>query len=204
MVGWKSTVAVAFIIAAAIAVIISSNRIKAITAERDRYKSNTETLLSDIETYKVRDSLNAARVESLELTVKEFERFRAEDAALIRELKERNRDLHAINVTQSETIIDLWARPKDTVTVYKDSIKVPAVSVHCGDAWFDFDGLLTKEEFTGTLRNRDSLLLAETIKYKRFLGFLWKTKRIQDRRLDVVSRNPHTEILGLEHIVIER
>lgn len=179
-------------------------RVKQLVAERDRYAGNTATLLADVERYRVRDSLSAARVEALQLTVKEFERFRAEDAALIRELKERNRDLHAINVTQSETIIDLWARPKDTVTVYKDSIKVPAVAVHCGDAWFDFDGLLTREEFTGTLRNRDSLLLAETVKYKRFLGFLWKTHRVEDRRLDVLSRNPHTEILGLEHVVIEK
>lgn len=179
-------------------------RIKQLAAERDRYKGNATALLSDVERYRVRDSLNAARVESLQLTVKEFERFRADDAALIRELKAKNRDLSAVNKTQSETIIGLKAVPRDTVVVVRDSIVTPAVAVHCGDAWFDFDGILTADEFTGTLRNRDSLLLAETVKYRRFLGFLWKTRRVQDRQLDVVSRNPHTQIVGIEHVVIER
>lgn len=200
----KILIAAALILAAAIAFLWQGRTIEQLKAERDRYKGNTETLLTDVETFRVRDSLSAARVQSLELTVKEFERFRAEDAAIIRELKNKNRDLSQVNETQSQTIIDLLAIPKDTVVIVRDSIQVPAVAVHCGDAWFDFDGVLTAEQFTGTLTNRDSLLLAETVKYKRFLGFLWKTRRVQDRQLDVVSRNPHTTIMGLEHIVIEK
>jgi len=202
--GWKSLIAVACILAAAIAFLLMNREIQQLTAERDRYKGNTAALLSDVEIFKMRDSMNAARVESLQLTIKEFERFRADDAELIRELKARNRDLSAVNTTQSQTIIDLKATPRDTVIIVRDSIVTPAVAVHCGDAWFDFDGLLTKDQFTGTLANRDSLLLAETVKYKRFLGFLWKTKRVQDRRVDVVSQNPHTKILGVEHVVIEK
>ena len=204
MYGWKPLIAVACILAAAIAFILLNQRIARLTDERDRYKGNTTALLSNVEHYRVRDSLNAARVESLQLTIKEFERFRADDAVLIRELKAKNRDLSAVNKTQSETIIGLKAVPRDTVVVVRDSIVTPAVAVHCGDAWFDFNGILTADEFTGTLRNRDSLLLAETVKYRRFLGFLWKTRRVQDRQLDVVSRNPHTQIVGIEHVVIER
>ena len=178
-------------------------RIQQLTSERDRYKGNTEALLTDVEHFKVRDSLSAARVEALELTVKEFERFRSEDAALIVSLRQRNRDLASVNTTQAQTIIELSAVPRDTVII-RDSIPVKAVAVHAGDAWYDFDGLLTENEFTGTLANRDSLVLAETVKYRRFLGFLWKTRRIQERSATVVSRNPHTEILGVEHVVIER
>ena len=200
----KILIAAALILAAAIAFLWQGRTIEQLKAERDRYKGNTETLLTDVETFRVRDSLSAARVQSLELTIKEFERFRAEDAAIIRELKNKNRDLSQVNETQSQTIIDLLAIPKDTVVIVRDSIRVPAVAVHCGDAWYDFDGVLTAEQFTGTLTNRDSLLLAETVKYKRFLGFLWKTRRVQDRQLNVISRNPHTTILGLEHIVIEK
>ena len=191
------------ILAAALAVIWADKKIGRLTAQRDKYRNNTETLLADMEMYRVRDSLHAARVQSLELTIKEYERFRADDAALIKQLKQRNRDLTAVNKTQSQTIIDLRAVPRDTVVV-RDSVRVPAVAVHCGDAWFDFDGILTPDQFTGKLTNRDSLLLAETVKYKRFLGFLWKTRNIEDRQLDVVSKNPHTEIMGIEHVVIEK
>lgn len=192
------------ILAAAIAVILVDRKIDRLTGELAKYRNNTETLLADVETYRVRDSLNAARVQSLELTVKEYEKFRAEDAMLIKSLQRKNRDLASVNKTQSETIISLQSVPKDTVVITKDSLIVPAVEIHSGDAWYDFDGLLTKEEFTGTLRNRDSLVVAETVKYKRFLGFLWKTKQIKDRQVDVVSKNPHTEILGVEHIIISK
>lgn len=178
-------------------------KIQRLTTERDRYRNNTETLLGDVETFRVRDSLSAARVQSLELTVKEFERFRADDAKLIRELKTKNRDLASVNKTQSQTIIHLQAMPHDT-TIIRDTIQIPAIAVSCGDAWFDFTGILTQDSFTGTLHNRDSLIVAETVKYKRFLGFLWKTNKVKERRMDVVSRNPHTEILGIEHIVIEK
>lgn len=177
-------------------------RIKQLAAERDRYAGNTAALLSDVERYRVRDSLNAARVQSLELTVKEYERFRADDAALIKQLKQRNRDLAAVNKTQSQTIIDLRATPVDTVVLVRDSIITPAVAVHCGDAWYNFDGLLTKDEFTGKMEHRDSLLLVESVRYKRFLW--WKTKRIKDRQLDCVSKSPHNSIIGLEYVVIEK
>ena len=176
-------------------------KIERLAAERDRYKGNTETLLSDIEQYLVRDSLSAARVLSLELSVKEYERFRAEDAQLIRELKGRNRDLSAVNKTQEKTIFDLLAAPKDTMIV-RDSVLTPAVAVHCGDAWYDFDGLLTPEEFTGSLTTRDTLIVAESVRYRRFLW--WKTKKVKDRRVDVVAKSPHTTIMGVEHVVIEK
>lgn len=193
-------VAVAILVAA-LAVIWADKKIGRLTAERDRYAGNTAALLSDVETYRFRDSLHAARVQSLELTVKEYERFRADDAALIKQLKQRNRDLAAVNKTQSQTIIDLRAVPKDTVIV-RDSIRVPAVAVHCGDAWYNFDGLLTKDEFTGKMEHQDSLLLVESVRYKRFLW--WKTKRIKDRQLDCVSKSPHNSIIGLEYVVIEK
>lgn len=196
-------IAAVLIVGAISCIWIQQWQIKRLTNECDKYRNNTETLLGDVETYRVRDSLSAARVQSLELTAKEFERFRAADAALIKQLKARNRDLAAVNKTQSQTIIDLRATPKDT-TIIRDTIQIPAVAVHCGDAWFDFDGLLTAKEFTGTLANRDSLVVAESVQYKRFLGFLWKTNKVKDRRVDVVSKNPHTSILNIDFVVIEK
>lgn len=199
----KILIVAGVILALLVAMGFQQNRIERLTSERDRYKGNTEALMTDVERFQVRDSLSAARVEALELTVREFERFRSEDAALIRELRQRNRDLASVNTTQAQTIIEMSAVPRDTVII-RDSIPMKAVAVHCGDAWYDFDGILTEDEFSGNLTNRDSLILAETVKYHRFLGFLWKTKRVDDRQATVVSRNPHTEIMGVEHVVIER
>ena len=179
------------------------NAIENLKQERNRYERNTESLLLDVAQYKTRDSLNAAKVGALELTIQEYERFRAADAKLIKTLQTKNRDLTAITTAQSQTIMELSAIPRDTVII-RDSVAMPAVAVHTGDAWYDFDGILTEQEFTGTLVNRDSLLVAETVQYKRFLGFLWKTKRIKNKQIDVVSKNPHTTIMGIEYIEIEK
>lgn len=195
---------VAAIMAALLVVIVlqgvSVSRIK---SERNRYKENTRTLLVDVNTYRVRDSLNAAKVGALELTIQEYKRFRAADAQLIKTLRTKNRDLTAVTTMQSQTIMKLSAIPRDTVII-RDSVAISAVAVHTGDAWYDFDGILADQEFTGTLAVRDSLLVAETVQYKRFLGFLWKTKRIKNKQIDVVSKNPHTTIMGIEHIEIKK
>ena len=179
------------------------NAIENLKQERNRYERNTESLLSDVERYKTRDSLNAAKVGALELTIQEYERFRAADAQLIKTLQTKNRDLTAVTTAQSQTIMELSAVPRDTVII-RDSVAMPAVAVHTGDAWYDFDGILADQEFTGTLAVRDSLTLVESVQYKRFWGFLWKTKKIRNRQLDVLSKCPHTKIVNCEHIVIKK
>lgn len=200
----KIEIGVAVVVAAILFICgVQCQRIRKLTGERDKYRNNSVALLGDVQQYRVRDSLNAARVQSMELTIKEFQRFRADDAQLIRELTARNRDLAAVNKTQSQTIINLKAMPRDT-TIIRDTIPIPAVAVHCGDAWFDFNGLLTEKEFTGTLEHRDSLLLVETVQYKRFLRFLWRTNKVKNRQLDCVSKSPHNSIKGLEYVVIEK
>ena len=179
------------------------NAIDNLKQERNRYERNTESLLLDVAQYKTRDSLNAAKVGALELTIQEYERFRAADAKLIKTLQTKNRDLTTITASQSQTIMELSAVPRDTVII-RDSVAMPAVAVHTSDVWYDFSGLLTKDEFTGTLAVRDSLMLVESVQYKRFWGFLWKTKKIRNRQLDVLSKCPHTKIVNCEHIVIEK
>ena len=202
MIDWKRILrAVAVLVAALMVITYQYNRIKELQQECARHERNTETLMGDVETYRVRDSLNAAKVHGLELTLSEYKRFRADDAALIKDLQIKNRNLAAVNQTQAETIIRLSATGRDTVVI-RDSIPVPALTFHCGDEWFDFDGLLVDRQMTGTLTNRDALMLVESIKYKRFL--FWNTKRVKERTLNAVSKNPHTTIISMEHIVIEK
>ncbi len=199
----KYVIVIFFILMAFVAgLVIQDRKIKKVSGERDRYRNNTEVLMSDVEHYRTKDSLDVARVESLELTLREFQKYRAEDAALIKQLRTKNRDLQSVVTTQSEMIVEMSSVPKDTVII-RDSIKMQAKLVHCGDEWYDFDGLITEDSFEGNMISRDSLLVAETVRYKRFLGFLWKTKKVKDRMIDVVSKNPHNVIQDCKLITIE-
>lgn len=198
--------AIALAVAAVVTIWVQRSRINQLTGERDKYRTNTETLLQDVSRYQTKDSLNAAKVGVLELKLSEFEKYRASDAELIKTLQTKNRELERVTTTQMETINELRATVRDSVVYLPgDTTTIVLKCVDISDPWFSLKGCTTPDgEFTGTFVNRDSILVAATVQYKRFLGFLWKTKKIKNREIDVISRNPHTKIMGVEYIEIEK
>lgn len=100
----KYIILAAIIMAVAAAFWFQQKRINNLTVERDKYRSNTETLLQDVRTYQTKDSLNAAKVGNLELKLSEYKKYRADDAALIKSLQTKNRDLQRVTTAQMETI----------------------------------------------------------------------------------------------------
>lgn len=197
--------AIAMVVAAVATIWVQRTKIEKLTDERNRYRGNTETLLQDVETYKTKDSLNAAKVGVLELKLSEFERYRASDAELIKTLQTKNRELERVTTTQMETINELRATVRDSIVYLPgDTVTTVLRCIEYSDKWVDFDGCIINNTFSGKIITRDSLLITETVQYKRWLGFLWKTKKIKNREIDVISRNPHTKIMGVEYIEIEK
>ena len=198
--------AIAMVVAAVATIWVQRTKIEKLTDERNRYRGNTETLLQDVETYKTKDSLNAAKVGVLELKLSEFEKYRASDAELIKTLQTKNRDLQRVTTAQMETINELRANVRDSIVYLPgDTVTTVLRCIDIVEPWFELHGCTTPAGvFTGTHINRDSLLIVETVQYKRWLGFLWKTKKIKNREIDVISRNPHTKIMGVEYIEIEK
>ncbi len=198
--------AIALAVAAVVTIWVQRSRINQLTGERDKYRTNTETLLQDVSLYQTKDSLNAAKVGVLELKLSEFERYRASDAELIKTLKTKNRELEAVTTAQMETITELRGTVRDSIVYLpEDTTTIVLKCVDISDPWFSLNGCATPDgKFTGTFINRDSILIVETIEYKRFLNFLWKTKKIKNRDFRIVSRNPHTKILGFEVVTIKK
>lgn len=197
--------AIAMVVAAVATIWVQRTKIEKLTDERNRYRGNTETLLQDVETYKTKDSLNAAKVGVLELKLSEFEKYRASDAELIKTLQTKNRDLERVTTTQMETINELRATVRDSVVYLPgDTVTTVVRCIEYSDKWVDFDGCIINNTFSGKIITRDSLLITETVQYKRFLNFLWKTKRIKNREFDIVSKNPNSKITGFEVITIEK
>lgn len=198
--------AIALAVAAVVTIWVQRSRINQLTGERDKYRSNTEILLQDVKTYQTKDSLNAIKVGNLELSLAEYKKYRADDLALIKTLQAKNRDLERVTTTQMETINELRATVRDSVVYLPgDTVTTVLRCIDIVEPWFELHGCTTPAGvFTGTHINRDSLLIAETVQYKRFWGFLWKTKKIKNREIDVVSKNPATRILGVEFVTIEK
>lgn len=197
--------AIALAVSAVVTIWVQRSRINTLTGERDKYRTNTETLLQEVSRYQTKDSLNAAKVGVLELKLSEFEKYRASDAELIKTLQTKNRELERVTTTQMETINELRATVRDSVVYLPgDTVTTVLRCIEYSDKWVDFDGCIKNNTFSGKIITRDSLLITETVQYKRWLGFLWKTKKIKNREIDVISRNPHTKIMGVEYIEIEK
>lgn len=202
------------IAAAVIALVFAFNKIHSLKEENARLKSNQDILftekefvMSESQKYKVSDSLNAVRVSELELTLKEYKRYRSEDLKLIEQLKAGKSDLQKIITSQYETISTLSAKLQDSIRI--DTITNQIDTLKCFDyksKWTDVKGCIDLRRDTVELqiKNRESLKVVETVTYKRFLGFLWKTSKVKSRQVDVVSENPNTEIMNCECISIKQ
>lgn len=190
----------------------SFSRIRVLETENARLSTNQTQLLSqsaqiieENNNYKVADSLNALRTNELLLTISEYERYRQKDAALIAHLSSKNSNLEKIISSQTATINELSLKLVDSVVF--DTITHIADTLKCftyKSKWADVTGCLslTKDSIDIQLQNRESIKVIETIKYKRFLNFLWKTNKVESKQIDVISENPNTIIIKSEAISI--
>lgn len=200
------------ILAAAIATIaISFARISNLVNENLRLQSNQAVLLSEnnaimaeCSKYRASDSLNAYKVSELRLTIEEYEKFRSRDLELIRKLKLDKYDMQKVIDSQLETIYKLTTQAEDT-TIVVDSTEYEFKTFDYSSKWIDVAGQIDLANNTVSLdiHSREELAIVESVERKRFLGFLWKTNKVIRRDVDVISKNPNTEIIDVDYISIE-
>lgn len=169
----------------------------------DRIKENMEVLLESnndlilkARHYQIQDSLNVAQIKSLELTVKEFKTYREKDTKLIKDLKIRNQDLEALVNTKLET--------RDTILVAVHDTVPGIATFNYTSTWTDLSGTIdmVKDTMQVSITNREDLEIIESVTRKRFLGFLWYCKKLESRKVDVVSKNPNTTIKNVSYTKI--
>lgn len=174
-------------------------------------KSNQEILLSEKSgllaennRYRVADSLNAIKAEELRLTAHEYKKYYSESLETIRKLRLDKRDMQRVIDFQANTINQLSTSLRDTVIIQDTTRHLKAFDYK--SEWTDVSGLIDLDQDTVSLdiENRESLIVVESVEYKRFLGFLWKTKNIKNRSVDIVSLNPNTIITNAEYKSIEK
>lgn len=183
---------------------IQNMRLEQARQEAERYKADVEALEQGMSEYRTRDSLNVAQVEQLQLTVKEYERYREDDARLISQLRTRGRSLEQVITAQSSMIGKLQGSVRDSLIYVSDTVQVLARCVDIEQPYISLHGCVEGSQFSGSIEVRDSLTIVESVRYKRFLGFLWRTKKVRDRHWEIVSRNPDVRITGFEVVSITR
>ena len=158
-------------------------------------KSNNDLIL-EARNYQIQDSLNVAQIKSLELTIKEFKTYREKDAKLIKSLKIRNKDL--------ETLVNTKLETRDTILVAVHDTVPGIATFNYTSTWTDLSGTIDmiNDTMQVNITNREDLEIIESVTRKRFLGFLWYCKKLESRKIDVVSHNPNTTIKNVSYTKI--
>lgn len=193
-------VLVSVIIALLFSLCSSIRHERKVSDERDSYRKNTEILLTDVDSFRTRNGELASKVTSLELSKNEFERLFKEESDLVENLRKRNEELSEYIKTSVSSQIDVKTEVRDSIEYVHDTVTIYKV-IDWNDGWDNLHVRVNGDEADVHLEHRDSLSVAVMAHYKRFLGFLWKTK-VDDYEVDVVSHNPHTTHIDVRGVAI--
>lgn len=174
---------------------ISFNHLK---KENKKLKANQETLLDSVKSFKVSDSLKAITVGNLELSLKQFKKYHADDAILIKQLKGQKPEVAIKPNIQTE--YKVRTELKDSI-IYKDTLK----TIIYKSKWNYISGYVDKDTINLNIINYDELLITESLQKKKFLFFRLPISIFGYKRkvLNVISKNPNTKITSAEYITIK-
>jgi hypothetical protein len=175
-------------------------RLTGYRAENQILSTNIEVLTGDIDTYRVRDSLNAASIGALELKASEYDRYRAEDARLIADLRIQLKRAESIAKNATESTYEITTVVRDTAIVSGEVLDT-ARTFSYRTPYIDLKGLLRRNLVELDFTTRDTLLQVVHRVPRKFLFIRYGTKAI---RQEVVSTNPHTEITYTEYIRLRK
>lgn len=168
--------------------------------ERDRHQINNDALLSELKQWQVDSTTMATDVKTLRLTVDELERYRAEDAAKIKQMGVKIKNLQTAARHELEVNIPIIAPVRDSIVI-RDTIPVLVKSVSMSTPHICLQGIIEKDTLIGSVHLPVTLRQAVWIEYKRRWLFWKKVKAVHQT---ITSDNPYVEIKYSEYITIQK
>lgn len=188
-----------------IAIFLVKTKMRNLQDENKRLTENQVVLLDSLRTFVVADSLNAAKIGVLELTVSEYKESHKKDMELIEKLKLDV--LNSVTSVGTSTESHIKTIIRDSI-VYRDR-PVPLDTlkiIRYESAWTSIYGHLDKDSVEMIIRNREKLLITESVTRKKFLFIKLPVKLFgyRKREVNVVSLNPDTKVTGFEVVEVVR
>ena len=185
---------------AILSITIASN--KKIRYDRDLWKENTKALSTNLESYRINDSISAVKISGLVLSLNDAKNYNSELMNQIKNLRIKNKELASVIAIQQEqlnmnpdTIYVPIVQPTDTTerTLY----------VHYNDTWTNADIEIVDKGSAAFVppngmqyQTRDSIYIGSKIKYKG----CWFWKRPIGVEVHLYNSNPHSTIVGGQYI----
>ncbi|MFV0323510.1 MAG: DUF6549 family protein [Bacteroides xylanisolvens] len=169
--------------------------------ERDTYQSNTRALLADVTQVRIDSAMMASTVQVLSLSLDEYKKYRAEDAATIKKLGVRIKDLKTVGRHDVEINVPIDVPVKDTAVI-KDTVKIIVKTVKMDTPYIKLNGIIEDNHLKGNIHLPVHLHQVFGVEYKhRFLWWRWKVKAIHQT---ISSDNPYVEIKYTEFINLRK
>lgn len=168
--------------------------------ERDKYQMNSDAMLSDLKRWRVDSTTMAVDVKSLRLSVDEYERYRAEDAAKIKQMGVKIKNLEAAAKHNIEVNAPINATVRDSVVI-RDTVPVLVQAVAMNTPHIQLNGIIENNSLIGTVHLPVVLHQAIWIEYKRRWLFWKKVKAVHQT---ITTDNPHVQITYSEYIHIQK
>lgn len=166
--------------------------------ERDRYRSNSAALLSEVRRIQADSATMALDAEVLQLTLDEYRRFRAEDAETIRRLGVKVKNLEAAARHEVEVAGPIDAAVRDTVVI-RDTVPLLRQKVEMITPHIRLTGIIEDNRLRGEIRVPVTLNQAVWVEYKGW----WFWKRVKAVHQTISNDNPYVEIRYSEYIRIK-
>lgn len=167
--------------------------------ERDRYRGNTEALLSDMRRIRVDSTTMAVDVNTLRLRVDEYKRLRAEDAERIKRLGVKIKNLEAAARHEIEVAGPIDAVVRDTVVI-RDTVPILRQKIEMQTPHIQLTGIIEDNRLRGEIRVPMTLRQAVWVEYRGW----WFWKRVKAVHQTISSDNPYAEIRYSEYIHIQK
>jgi hypothetical protein len=178
----------------------SINKCAGLLNENERLSDNIGVLYSDIEYYRVNDSLSAAGIERLYVTQTELQRYNSDLAQQVEDLNIKLKRVEALSRSSIVTEYRVETVIKDSI-IYIDGSTVDTLRcIDYKDRYLSFNGCENDGVGAYNIHSVDTIIQVVHRVPKKFLWFKFGCKAI---RQEIVSKNPHSNIIYTEYIELK-
>lgn len=192
--------AIILALCAAVALAAAHRTARRYRDENSRLRRNQTALTDSLRRYVTLNGEYAASVEALTLRCDEYRRLRAADAERIRSLGIRIRRLESTAAAATATEVEIRTPLRDTLIV-RDTVRDTVRFFRWRDPWVEVEGRIVRDSAECSVRSRDTLRQIVHRVPRRFLFIRYGTKAV---RQEIVSSNPHTQVVYAEYVEVKR
>lgn len=193
---------IVFLVGWGVGFLIQQGTVNRVKTEKDRYQNNTQSLLGQIDTLRNDSTLQAVQIRTLGLTLKEYKQYRADDAATIKSLKVKLKNVQSISKTELAVNIPIETPVEhDTIYVPNDA-PISIETVKYENDHIQLEGVIRNDSLKANFNVPITLnQIVHKVPKHKFLWWSWGCKAIKQI---ITCDNPYVNINYAEYIEIQK